>query len=273
MSELALARFEVTRFFRKRANARDVVLIAGFLFVVLAIAGGVAAWAIQTILGEMSGHSRDARIALGALERARYVLLMIEAFSLVAMALSLSSKTITEEVERASLPLLLQTPIPLHRLLLGKLLGVALVLLILHSVYLTILMLPTPFMRRPPWAVFIEFGAIWLFAVSFLPDGAAEGLAKLNKGRKQMLTRLATLTRWAVLPLLLQAAIPLAARQKGINVWDVLASFWRSQFWLAPSEHVGVETISPTMLTVIVLGWMVFSSLIMWVLLIRGRTR
>ena len=273
MSELALARVEALRYFRKPSNTRDIVLIMLILFAILSIVAGVAWWAIHVLLRENLSYLYDIRIALGALERTRYFLLALEAASLAVIADMLANKSVHDEVESESLSLLLQTPISLNRLLLGKLLGLAAVLLVYHSICLAVLMIPTPFMGRPAWAVLYELGVVWFFAVWVLPEGAAEGLAKQDKGRRLMLVRLAILAKWGTVFLLLHAAIPAAARHQGVNVWDVLVSYWKSHIWLAPNEHLGFETIRPMVLTTIVLGWQVVSGLIMWMLFIRGRTR
>jgi ABC-type Na+ efflux pump permease subunit len=273
LSELALARFEVVRFFRKPSNARDIILVTVILFAVLAIVGGAAWWAIRFFLREDFSYVHNIRIALGALERTRYFLFTIEVISLAVMAYGMATKTIGEEVDKASMPLLLQTPVSLNRLVLGKLLGLAGVLFVIHAIYLTVLMLPAPFMRRPLSTTFYELFFAWLFAASFLPGGAADGLAKLGRGGLKMMIRIAEIGRFAILALLLQTSIAPEARLEGVNIWDVLVSYWKSHVLLLPGEHLGIDAIPPTEFLSIVLGWQILSALLLWALFIRGRVR
>lgn len=255
MSAVAISRLELLRFLRKASNARAVIMVASGLFLTL-----VAAAALSLV-------SED----LVILERTRYVLLACECCGLVITAYLFMGKAISFEVDNGSLPLLFQTPVPVARILIGKAAGIAAILVIMHSIFISVLMLPTPFMRRPWWALLLELGGIWLLAACSLPEAAMGEIEKLRGGRRYTAFRIATNLRFVMFMVFLQAVIPVEARERGVNFWDVLVSYWTAFIWLRPGEHAGAEIIGPTTLIGVVLGWQLLSVLILWFAFTRRR--
>ena len=271
LTSSAIPYYEVVQFFRRRASFWAVTLVALLLFAILtSISAGL--FSVNEYF-QVAIFDTEYRVfeAISDGERARYILLMAEFGLLIVLAYLLAQRSISDEIERRSFALLLQTPLSVNGIVIGKLLGLAFILLVVHSIFMTALAMHAPFMRRPWSVIAVEFFIGWFLAVSYLPEGAASALAIRSKGRTYALFRLASLARLAMLMLLIEAAIPVAARQQGIHVWAVLVSYWNSHVLLVDGEHLGLSTIGPVQMVVIVAGWQLLSGLLIWMAFVRGR--
>ena len=139
-------------------------------------------------------------------EITRNVLGLIEAAALAALAYYLAERSLRAEVEDGSWRLLRLTPVPVRKVLLGKALGVAGVLLAVHGYAASLLLTYTPFLRRTHAEVWVELLGCYLVALSFVPEGFAYASVRTGDRLAALKFRAGTLLRFGAVVALFQAA-------------------------------------------------------------------
>jgi hypothetical protein len=209
MSALAIGSLEVLRFFRRRSTAWIFILTIS-----LVATAYLVSWFRLSGMFQLNPGP----------EVINRILMVIQTVGLCAAAWMMAKRSVANEVETGSFTLLTQTPILGSRIVLGKLLGLAAILLVAHCLIAMVVMLPTPMIRRPIWVFYVYLVVGWLLAVSIVPAGLADGLASRTGGRR-WLRHLSWVLRVIGPVVILQGLILQESRVAGIRIWDVAMQF------------------------------------------------
>lgn len=247
MSALAIGSLEVLRVFRRRSTAWILLLI----FAVVAATYGFASMVFYVIFSLFKG-----------VEIANRILMVAQVVGLCAAAWMMARRSIISESDTGSLTLLMQTPVSNDRILLGKMLGLASVLLFAHCLIALVVMLPTPMIRRPVWVFYVYLVVGWLLAVSVIPSGFADGLTARTGGRR-WLRHLSWVLRLVGPVAILQTLIVPESRAAGVRIWDVAMQFFGNVVGNASSPAT-LHFAGPAVPITVIAMWFAASAVVDW---------
>ena len=270
MRTLALAEMEVVRFLRRRSTLWICTLGGTMMAAIFSI------WVSHFLLE--AGDAIRYRFFWGPwsiledLERLRGVLWALEVVALVVLANLLAKRTLQQEMEDGTMTMLLQTPLPLSRVLLGKATGVAVTVLAVHSTLTIVLLVPTPFINRSHATVLAEFVLVAILALGEVPEGFGLALVKRRKGRAYLLFRLGSVARIVVPVVILHFLIEPESRASGTDIWDVTVQFWNNLKFTDATPATS-HFSSPWLPLVVVFAWHIASALLLWRFVVRSELR
>jgi len=247
MNALAIGILEVLRFFRRRSTVWVFVVSLGV--VVLAYAASVL-----TV-----GYTRPYYPAAEIMNR---VLMVIQVLGLCGVSWVFARRSIEADVSKGSFTLLVQTPVPGSRILGGKLLGLATILLFGHFLVALLVMLPTPLVRRPHWVFFFYLIGGWVLAISILPAGLAEALSA-RAGTRRWLRHISWMIRIVGPVAILHMLILPESKTMGVGIWDVIVQFTGNVLGtlsVPAASHFG----GPFVPIIVVSSWFALMAIVDW---------
>lgn len=192
------------------------------------------------------------------------VLAAAESVFLCVLAVFLGHRTIERETITGCWALLRLTPMSVTNILLGKTLGVAVVVLLVHSYCFLPLLSYTPFLRRSHLEVWWPFLGSWLVGVSFIPEGMARAGTPRVPKHIQLLLPLWSLARVGMLLflLILFAQDPEdGAPRTGV---DALLAWHEHPVSSGESSGGAPLSLVSSMRWGVILGWQFLSGMAIW---------
>jgi hypothetical protein len=253
---LAGARREVLGFFRRRES---FWLVVGF---------GVGCAAPAAVLGlgpRVGGENLAQAFPLSTAQLAAEVVhnyvSLAELATLVVLAIALASRSIAEEVDRGSWPLIRLTAAGVERTLAGKALGIAIVLAAVHGFAASLLLLMTPFLRRTPVEIAGATLGVLLIAVLAIPEGFAHPPVRRAPRSRRVLVRTVSVLRYVLM--LAALAVLFGPPLQPRPTFDGYTSYWTTLPARGPALPA---TASPWLFA---LCWLAFSGALVWKLAVR----
>lgn len=262
---------ELLRFFRRRESFWLLAGIGAVCSVPFALqAAAFGPWADISRLGFESSIVGVPEIVHNYVARAEFLALAVLAYSLAGRALA-------EEIEGGSWALLRLAPVSIDSILLGKALGIAVVLAAVHGWATSLLLLQTPFLRRSHLEVWTEIIGALLVALAVIPEGFAHSALGPTARGGPLLFRSVTVLRAVVLVTIVrftfatrQDLMSLEGRPPGGG--DAGAPMRALYAVLsAPARGPGPQQTAAELLLpwAFALAWLGVSGLVLWRLVVR----
>jgi hypothetical protein len=219
----------------------------------------------------------ESSFLLLALELVRTALGTIELAALVVLAAYLGTRALRDEVDAGSWHLLRLAPVPVERVLLGKALGVAAIVLAVHGYASTLLLAYTPFVRRTHLEVWGELLAYYMVALSVIPEAFVYASIERGDRRSAIFFRALTLVRIGVALFLLRLTIDPDASARGAGLLALGRAFLTNFTDVYPmsgaSPMSDVLYAGPAVPWTILLVWLGLSGVGIWQFLVVRRWR
>jgi hypothetical protein len=253
---LALARRDLVAFYRRRESFW-VFMAFGLLCVsplALATASGARWLEFWPTLGE-------AAVA----EILHNYAAVVECVALVVLAFALSNRLLGQEIQDGSWLLLRLTPAPVGQILLGRAIGVALVLTGVHGFSTSLLLFTTPLLRRTHVEVWTTAIGVLLVAFAAIPEGFAQAaLAPASRGGP-LVFRMITGVRLT----LVLTVVGLAFGRRDEEAVSFGRTIERWLFLPAQGPAPVAKATDPLLPWLLLLSWLGLSGVALWVFVLR----
>jgi hypothetical protein len=185
----------------------------------------------------------------------RNALRVFEMITILGVAYFWSARSMRGELSDGSWVLLKQTPVSVPLLLVGRAVGVASMILALHSFCFFPIVLFTPFVNIRTGDLALEFFIVWILAIGLVPEGFFAAVVWVARRRGVLFARVAGIVRIAVVVLLVRMLLRPDALSARKGVFDVLDAFVGSLYRETAPPASSLFSVPSTAAAILILWW------------------